>query len=140
MNDYFSKKRWTPRAPEWEEHWAAMAAGDMPVPECVRHVVRLVMAEEVEEMLAEKGFVPGATGERHAAFKAVMEKLRNMPHMEAVRQFDRYFTGLTPEDRAVLAQLQTRPSDSRLAEAARLPVDQFMEIKHSLPDKLAATK
>ena len=140
MNDYFSKKRWAPREPEWLEYWEAMASGDMPVPECVRQVVRMVMAEEVEGMLCEKGFVPGAAGERHAAFKAVMEKLRNMPHMEAVRQFDRYFTGLTPEDRAVLVQLQTRPSDSRLAEAARLPVDQFMDIKHSLPDKLTATK
>ena len=110
------------------------------MPGCVHSVVRQVMADEVEEMLAEKGFVPGAAGERHAAFKAVMEKLRNMPHMEAVRQLDRYFTGLTPEDRAVLVQLQTRPSDSRLAEAARLPVDQFMEIKHRLPDKLTVTK
>ena len=140
MNDYFSKKRWTPRSPEWLEHWEAMASGEMPVPECVRQVVRMVMAEEVEAMLCEKGFVPGAVGERHAAFKAVMEKLRNMPHMEAVRQLDRYFTGLTPEDRAVLVQLQTRPSNSTLADAARVPVDKFLEIKDSLPDKLTATK
>lgn len=110
------------------------------MPGCVRSVVRQVMADEVEDMLAEKCFVPGAAGERHAAFKAVMEKFRNMPHLEAVRQFDRYFTGLTPEDRAVLAQLQTRPSNSTLADAARVPVDKFLEIKDSLPDKLAANK
>ena len=94
------------------------------------------MADEVEDMMAEKGFVPGAAGERHAAYKAVMEKLRNMPHLEAERHFERYFHDLTPDDRAVLSQLITRPSLQRMADAVRMPVDKFAEIKKSLEFKL----
>ena len=106
------------------------------MPGCVRSVIRQVMADEVEEMLAEKGFVPGAAGERHAAYKATLEKLRNMPHMEAERHFERYFHDLTTDDRAVLSQLITRPSLQRMADAIRMPVSKFADIKQALADKL----
>ena len=136
MNDYYSKPKWQQRDPEWVEHWEAMARGEMPVPDSVRHVVRRVMGEEVEAMLAERGFVPGGDADKHAEYKATMEKLRNMPRMEAERQFDRYFRALTADDRAVLGQLITRPSIQHLADAIRMPASKFAGIKHELADKL----
>jgi Mlc titration factor MtfA (ptsG expression regulator) len=135
MNDYYSKPKWSPRDPEWVEHWEAMARGEMPVPDCVHHVIRSVMGEEVAEMLREKDFVPAKHSERHAAYKATIERLRNMPHMEAERQFDRYFHDLTPDDRSVLSQLITRPSIQRMADAIRMPATKFADIKDELEMK-----
>ena len=122
--------------------WHAMAEGLMPVPDAVRDVVKMVVGQEVEELMADHGYARTDT-EPHTEeqslckrYKAVLEKLRNMPHMEAVRQIDRYFRGLTPEYRGVLVQLLKRPSIARLADAEHMSPDKFAEIKHDLQNFL----
>lgn len=119
-----------------------MANGDMPIPEAVREVVREVVGAEVDGMLAAQGYARhdsddhDAADELHERYKAVEEKLRNMPHMEAVRQIDRYFRDLTPEARAVLVQQLSIPSIARRAEATRISPDEYRELKHELPNFL----
>lgn len=128
--------------PEWLEPWHRMANGDMPIPEAVREVVREVVGAEVDGMLAAQGYARhddddhDAADELHERYKAVEEKLRNMPHMEAVRQIDRYFRDLTPEARAVLVQQLTIPSIARRAEATRISPDEYREMKDELPNFL----
>lgn len=118
--------------------WHAMAEGLMPVPDAVRDVVKMVVGQDVDAVMAEHGYEHDErkADDKHAEYKAVMEKLRNMPHMEAMRQLDRYFIGLTPEDRSVISQLLTRPSIHRMAEAARMSADDFADIKKTLQTKL----
>jgi hypothetical protein len=118
-----------------------MAEGLMPVPDAVRDVLKMVIGGEVESILADNGFTQATSGDkgesdRHAAFKKIMEKLRNMPHLEAMRKLDRYFIGLTPEDRAVLEQLVKRTSLQSMSDAARIPMERFAEIKHDLQNKI----
>lgn len=128
--------------PEWLEPWHRMATGDMPIPEAVREVVREVVGDEVDGMLAAQGYARHDTDEHvdddklHERYKAVEEKLRNMPHMEAVRQIDRYFRDLTPEARAVLVQQLSIPSIARRAEGAHISPDKYREMKHELPNFL----
>lgn len=128
--------------PEWLEPWHRMATGDMPIPEAVREVVREVVGDEVDGMLAAQGYARHDTDEHddddtlHERYKAVEEKLRNMPHMEAVRQIDRYFRDLTPEARAVLVQQLSIPSIARRAEATHISPDKYREMKHELPNFL----
>lgn len=131
MKDY-SKPHWT-EAEAFDKFTERMVE-EMPVLDFFRNVVARVMEEELPAMLLARG-ITGQPDARHEEFEAVMEKLRNMPHMEAERQFDRYFSDLTPDDRAVLAQLITRPSIQRLADGARMPVDKFRMIKRNLPAK-----
>lgn len=114
-----------------------MATGDMPIPEAVREVVREVVGDEVDGMLAAQGYARhDADDTQHERYKAVEEKLRNMPHMEAVRQIDRYFRDLTPEARAVLVQQLSIPSIARRAEATHISPDKYREMKHELPSFL----
>lgn len=118
--------------------WHAMAEGLMPVPDAVRDVVKMVVGREVDEVMAEHGYAhtDAHDDDRHKRFKTVMEKLRNMPHMEAVRQIDRYFSGLSAEQRAVLIQLLKRPSIARLADAEHMSPDRFADIKRELQNFL----
>lgn len=138
-------KKYTRREPDWLTPWLDMAEGRLTIHAAIRDVIREAIMGEVMELLAEHGFVPAEAEaephrdarDRRAEFSMVMEKLRNMPSMEAARKIDKYFRDLTPEDRTVLLQLQKRPSLQHLAEEVRMPVEQFTTRKMNLPDKLA---
>ena len=121
--------------------WHAMAEGLMPIPDAVRNVILTLVTMEVDELMEGHGYMRkdaehDAADTKHERYKAVEEKLRNMPHMEAVRQIDRYFSGLSAEQRAVLIQLLKRPSIARLADAEHMSPDKFAEIKHDLQNFL----
>ena len=121
--------------------WHAMAEGLMPIPDAVRNVILTLVTMEVDELMQANGYMrkdadhdDAAT--KHERYTAVEEKLRNMPHMEAVRQIDRYFRDLTPEARAVLVQQLSIPSIARRAEATHISPDKYREMKHELPNFL----
>ena len=121
--------------------WHAMAEGLMPIPDAVRNVILTLVTMEVDELMQEHGYMrkdadTDAADTKHERYKAVEEKLRNMPHMEAVRQIDRYFRDLTPEARAVLVQQLSIPSIARRAEAAHMSPDKYRELKHELQNFL----
>lgn len=121
--------------------WHAMAEGLMPIPDAVRNVILTLVTMEVDELMQEHGYMrkdadPDADDTKHERYKAIEEKLRNMPHMEAVRQIDRYFRDLTPEARAVLVQQLSIPSIARRAEATHISPDKYREMKHELPNFL----
>lgn len=121
--------------------WHAMAEGLMPIPDAVRNVILTLVTMEVDELMQEHGYMRkdadhDAADTKHERYKAVEEKLRNMPHMEAVRQIDRYFRDLTPEARAVLVQQLSIPSIARRAEAAHMSPDKYRETKHELQNFL----
>lgn len=121
--------------------WHAMAEGLMPIPSAVRNVILTLVTMEVDELMAGRGYMrkdadTDAADTKHERYKAVEEKLRNMPHMEAVRQIDRYFRDLKPEARAVLVQQLSIPSIARRAEATHISPDQYREMKRELPNFL----
>lgn len=121
--------------------WHAMAEGLMPIPDAVRNVILTLVTMEVDELMEGHGYMrkdadTDAADTQHERYKAVEEKLRNMPHMEAVRQIDRYFRDLTPEARAVLVQQLSIPSIARRAEAAHMSPDKYRELKHELQNFL----
>ena len=121
--------------------WHAMAEGLMPIPDAVRNVILTLVSMEVDELMQEHGYMrkdadTDAADTKHERYKAIEEKLRNMPHMEAVRQIDRYFRDLTPEARAVLVQQLSIPSIARRAEATHISPDKYREMKHELPNFL----
>ena len=138
-------KNYTRREPEWLQPWLDMAEGRLTIHTAIRDVIREAIMGEVMALLAEHGFVPAEAEaepnrdarDRRVEFSMVMEKLRNMPSMEAARKLDKYFRDLTPEDRTVLLQLQKRPSLQQLADEVRMPVEQFAVRKMNLPEKLA---
>lgn len=116
-----------------------MAEGRLTIHAAIRDVIKEVVGDEVEGMLAAQGYARHDTDDHddadalHERYKAVEEQLRNMPHMEAVRQIDRYFRDLTPEARAVLVQQLTIPSIARRAEATHISPDKYRELKDELP-------
>lgn len=132
-------KNYTRREPEWLTPWLDMAEGRLTIHAAIRDVIRSVVGDEVEGMLAAQGYARQDHDDHddadalHERYKAVEEKLRNMPHMEAVRQIDRYFRDLTPEARAVLVQQLTIPSIARRAEAVRISPEHYREMKDALP-------
>lgn len=137
-------KNYTRREPEWLQPWIDMAEGRLAIHAAIRDVISEAVMAEVQAWLEEQGFVPTAEEmqprnkqDRRVEFSMVMEKLRNMPSMEAARKIDKYFRDLTPEDRTVLLQLQKRPSLQLLADEVRMPVEKFATRKMDLPDKLA---
>lgn len=135
-------KNYTRREPEWLIPWLDMAEGRLTIHAAIRDVIREVVGDEVDGMLAAQGYARHDTDDHdadatlHERYKEVEEKLRNMPHMEAVRQIDRYFRDLTPEARAVLVQQLSIPSIARRAEATRISPDKYREMKHELPNFL----
>lgn len=90
-------------------------------------------------MLAQYGYSQQGSGydDHHRRYKETLEELRDVPNVtEAVKKAAQHFENLTDEDRKVLQQILNRPSYKKMAQMVNMPVDRFLEVKHSLEQKL----
>ena len=114
------------------------AYGRKPIPEEFKAVVCAVMKHQTDRMLEQYGYTQqDGKGDLHHHYKEVLEELREVPTLvEAEKKFPHFFADLTPEESKVLKHLVNRPSIKKLAQLSGMSPERFVEIKHSLQNKL----
>lgn len=123
-----------------ESFFDDMAYGRKEIPESLKAVVMSVFKENTDNIMAQHGYITeeevSYDKAAHRKFKEVIEKLRDMPHTEAVRAIDTHFSNVTPVQRKVLVALIGDRSKKKLAENAGITLDEFMHEKHALEHQI----
>lgn len=128
-----------------EGYFKRLADGPVEaVPAELKVVLLAVVKEYMDAVMARHGYMAegaavaevGYDKERHRAFKAKVEEMRELNSSQVPAFLDAHFEGLSSGERRVLMAKANMPSKRKMAENINMNKEHFMELAHSAEAKM----